>query len=710
MDEHSSPLLRRAHSAVRAIRGGLVRILPVLLIGSFALMLRSLPLPAYQRFLAAFLDGLLLEVLDAAYNATFGLLSVYMTAAISYQLAGQYPPGRGGPFAVSMTAVGCYGVLIGFLRADFPLSSLGVRGMFTAIFSAMVSSALYIALSRRMPEGRRSFSDGADEGFNSALSVLPVAVPILLLFALVNSAAVRLWGADSVHGLFTSALSALFSGQGRTFLTGLCYVLLSSALWFCGIHGSDVLEGVSDTLFVPAMELNRAAVAAGQAPTEILSKQFFDMFVLIGGCGSALCLLLALLIFSRRRSSRGLGKLAALPMVFNISELMVFGLPVILNPVMLAPFLLAPLSSYVLSYLAFDWGLVPIVATEVEWTTPILLGGYSATGSLAGSALQLLCLAAGVLIYAPFVRLLDRRKDAAARQYITELTDTLRRGEEDGRAVTLTALRGDLGAVARSLVYDVRHGLTAGLAQLHYQPQHDADGRCIGAEALLRWDHPSYGMLYPPLVIKIAKEGGLSLELEKAILSRAVADAEVLNARLPAPVKISVNISAQAISQPVMTDHLAVLSRSPEVRAGRVFIEITEQEAFASNDASVCEKVARLKELGYGLAIDDFSMGHTSIVYLQENSFDLVKLDGGLVRSLKANPRCREIISSIVFLSRSLGFTVCAEFVETEEQRRILADIGCTVYQGYLYSPALPREAFAAHAESNAAQEAEARA
>ena len=104
----------------------------------------------------------------------------------------------------------------------------------------------------------------------------------------------------------------------------------------------------------------------------------------------------------------------------------------------------------------------------------------------------------------------------------------------------------------------------------------------------------------------------------------------------------------------------------------------------------------KIRSFGYTFALDDFSMGHTSLQYLQHNRFDIVKLDGNLVKSMLGNERTREIISSIVYLSKSLDFMVLAEYVETADQRDALKDIGVLLYQGYLYSPAIDLDSFIA--------------
>lgn len=122
-------------------------------------------------------------------------------------------------------------------------------------------------------------------------------------------------------------------------------------------------------------------------------------------------------------------------------------------------------------------------------------------------------------------------------------------------------------------------------------------------------------------------------------------------------------------------------------------IEITEQMAIKS-DSEFEKALNQVKNLGFMIAIDDFSMGSTSIKYLQKNQFDIVKLDGSIVKEMMTNERSREIISSIVYLAKSLNFKVLAEYVETEEQMQALKEIGCDYYQGYHFSKAVTSQEF----------------
>ncbi len=118
---------------------------------------------------------------------------------------------------------------------------------------------------------------------------------------------------------------------------------------------------------------------------------------------------------------------------------------------------------------------------------------------------------------------------------------------------------------------------------------------------------------------------------------------------------------------------------------------MTESTALSSAPG-ILEKIAELRQLGYGMVIDDFGMGHTSLLYLQNNQFDMVKLDGSIVRDILKNDRSCDIISSILFFGKSLKFSVLAEFVEVEPQRQKLLSLGCNKFQGYLYSPAVPEQ------------------
>lgn len=186
--------------------------------------------------------------------------------------------------------------------------------------------------------------------------------------------------------------------------------------------------------------------------------------------------------------------MALVPVLFNINELIMFGVPIVLNPIYLVPFLCTPLVLTVISYLATLAGLVPVAIHTVEWTTPIFLSGYAATpGRSRGACSQLVNLAVGVGIYLPFVRLAQARQLRSLEKQMERLArggPGLRGG---GRTPALLARGGQLGSMAKLLAEDLRYALRSGGVRLHYQPQTDARGRVWGAEALLRWEHGPAG-------------------------------------------------------------------------------------------------------------------------------------------------------------------------------------------------------------------------
>ena len=679
----------RGHVVVRAIKTGLVMMLPIVLLGSFSLMLRSLPLPVWQHFLEAFAGGLLPRLLLALQYATFGLLSVYLTLLVSFSYAQSDKHPEALLPQAPITSLVCFFLLIGFGDERFSLDSLGINGMFTAIFAAVVSSLCmrFFQRRKRLPV---FYSEGSDIAFNNAVRAVLPSFLTIGLFALGNEGLVLAFDVSGFQDLFIRLAEACFGHLRPSLFSALLYAFMTNLLWFFGVHGTNVLEGAFQSIFAHP----------GLAPdAAVFNKSFFDVFVALGGSGSTLALLLAVLAFSRHRGSRRLMAVALGPMLFNINELVIFGLPVAFNGYLLIPFLAAPLLCTLTTYFAMSVGLVPPAGDAVAWTTPVLLGGYAATGSVAGSLLKAFNLLVGVAVYRPFVRLLDREKDRQAARGMRALVKLLAERQERGLPPDLMRAEGPPGVLARMLAADLGHALNRGELELHHQAQFDSAGSCVGSEALLRWPHPVFGFVAPPLVVQLAEESKRLGELERWVFTEAGRHAAALRER-GLPSKTCVNLTPSTLYDAAFLDHLRSKIAEGALRPEDLLIEITEQTSLLfTGESSALLKSYRA--LGFRLVIDDFSMGHTSLKYLQDNEFDMVKLDGALVRDL-TNPRSREIIVSIVSLAEALRFAVLAEYVETEDVRRRLENIGVTLYQGYLYSPALPFERFATFVEARA--------
>ena len=394
--------------------------------------------------------------------------------------------------------------------------------------------------------------------------------------------------------------------------------------------------------------------------------------------------------------------MALFPSIFNIGELLVFGFPVIYNPLMMIPFVLTPILCYSCAYLLTKTGFMPQVTSSVAWTTPALLSGYVATGSSRGMIVQLFNILISAGVYAPFVRMYEKRALNETSLAMDELVGILKRSEETTEEVVLTECEGNVGRLAKLLASDLHNSLSESSVDkvnednsspllMKYQPQFDNKGQCIGAEALLRWNHERYGIIYPPLVVHLAKESGDLYELETFIIEKSVSDSKDFRKVFGEKFKLSVNVTVTTLYEERFITFLEELAKRYEITPGNICIEITEETELVTSEETG-ELIRKIRSFGYTFALDDFSMGHTSLQYLQHNQFDLVKLDGNLTKSILGNNRTREIINSICYLSKSLDFKVLAEFVETNEQKEALEQIGCLLYQGYLYSPAIEKE------------------
>jgi predicted signal transduction protein with EAL and GGDEF domain len=264
----------------------------------------------------------------------------------------------------------------------------------------------------------------------------------------------------------------------------------------------------------------------------------------------------------------------------------------------------------------------------------------------------------------------------------------LYRAKVDGRGVyRLFQPEMDAQMQARRLLeLDLRKALQAGQFELFYQPLVDLRaGAVTGFEALLRWRHPERGLVPPGEFIPLAEEIGLIVPIGEWVLAEACATA----AGWPGDVRVAVNLSpAQFKSRNLVT----AVSRAfcdAGLRADRLELEITETVMLQDTEATLAT-LHQLHGLGAGIALDDFGTGYSSLSYLRRFPFDRIKIDQSFVRELGVRRDCGAIVRAVAGLSRDLGMATTVEGVETRDQLALLRSVGCTEFQGYLFSPAVP--------------------
>ena len=245
-----------------------------------------------------------------------------------------------------------------------------------------------------------------------------------------------------------------------------------------------------------------------------------------------------------------------------------------------------------------------------------------------------------------------------------------------------------------ALEADLRLAMDGNHFLLHYQPQVTANGRLIGAEALLRFQHPQRGMVSPAQFIPLAEATGLILPLGQWVLETACRQLAIW-AQVPnrEHLVVAVNVSAHQIRQHDFVDQVLQTLQRTGARAQRLKLELTES-LMVSNLTDTIDKMSQLQAAGVGFSLDDFGTGYSSLAYLRRLPLDQIKIDQAFVRGVQDDPQVAAIARTIITLGQSLGLNVIAEGVETTAERDFLLVAGCHAYQGYLFSRPLPVEEF----------------
>jgi diguanylate cyclase (GGDEF)-like protein/PAS domain S-box-containing protein len=244
---------------------------------------------------------------------------------------------------------------------------------------------------------------------------------------------------------------------------------------------------------------------------------------------------------------------------------------------------------------------------------------------------------------------------------------------------------------------DMENALRQALANhelcLFYQPQVNAIGKIVGVEALIRWEHPTLGMVPPVKFIPLAEETGVILPVGKWVLQEAARQVRAwADAKLPL-IPISVNVSTLQFAQPDFLQTVSAALQSAGLEEPWLELELTES-LLMKNMRDAADKLASLKQMKVRVAIDDFGTGYSSLAYLQRLSLDTLKIDFSFINMMDINlldptrgpSNGKTIVGAIVALAKSLGLSVVAEGVETEAQWRFLVRLGCDVLQGFLFS------------------------
>jgi len=254
----------------------------------------------------------------------------------------------------------------------------------------------------------------------------------------------------------------------------------------------------------------------------------------------------------------------------------------------------------------------------------------------------------------------------------------------------------DAGALDQlSLQSDLHNAVAQGQMRLHYQPKvHGYDERISGVEALLRWQHPSRGLVSPGEFIPIAERHGMICELGNWVIDEVCRQMDAWS-RHGLRIRVSLNLSAYQLRQSDLVERIGAALRRNRLDASQLIGEITESVAMADLPATQ-RTLESLETLGVALSIDDFGTGYSSLSYLRRLRARELKIDRSFVNDLASSSDARAVVDAVIRLAHALGMQVVAEGVETKAQREILLGMDCDELQGYLYSRPLDAEAMQA--------------
>jgi len=245
-----------------------------------------------------------------------------------------------------------------------------------------------------------------------------------------------------------------------------------------------------------------------------------------------------------------------------------------------------------------------------------------------------------------------------------------------------------------ALETDLRLALAENQFKLYYQPQVYHKSEIIGAEVLIRWNHPQRGLVSPLDFIPLAEETDLILPIGQWVLETACAQIKIWEGSFHTQhLQLAVNVSAKQFHQADFVEHVCQILRRNAINPERLKLELTETLLLDNIDNTIL-KMKALREIGVRFSMDDFGTGYSSLCYLTQLPLDQLKIDQSFVRNINVKATDAVIVQTIIGMGNNLGMEVIAEGVETEVQRNFLEQNNCSIYQGFLFSKPVPIEQF----------------
>jgi len=277
------------------------------------------------------------------------------------------------------------------------------------------------------------------------------------------------------------------------------------------------------------------------------------------------------------------------------------------------------------------------------------------------------------------------------------------RAKRSGRDACAFFEESDHNAMVASFVLqrDLPQAIEHDQFELEYQPQVNAQGHIVACEALIRWNHPTQGRIMPDAFIPLAEENGHINLVNRWVMAQAVETLQIWDdsPRLSA-LQIAVNLNAEQLLDRDFTDAIAEELERSHIPLSRMVIEVTEH-GIAREIGRVVERMEAMRDRGFSFSLDDFGTGYSSLSHLKLLPVDELKIDGAFITALGDEDASDSLVRAILGISKALGIRTVAEHVAEQRQLERLQDLGCDLFQGYLFARSMPRRDFETFVEAN---------
>ena len=476
-----------------------------------------------------------------------------------------------------------------------------------------------------------------------------------------------------------------FGFNPLTFSGGLLYQTLLGMLGAVGINGHNMLFAVKLQIYADTLT-NIEAWKAGEATINVISQGFYDAFLSMGGSGNCISLLLCVLLFSKKYNHKMLA-VVAIPMVlFNINEVLLFGLPILFNPILIVPFIVVPLVSFVIVYACIALGVVSPIVSIVNWLTPPIFSGYFAMGEqIDGAILQIAVIIVGIFIYRPFYLAYVGRHlitlDPATRFAAAEgsIFNNVLRSVRDSANNNISQ-----SSAQKRLAQILRQGQ---LVMFYQKIQSVQDHSKYNYEALIRYIDDSGELRQPTFIADFQLLKSMPL-LDRLVIELVLTDMQKMH--LPEGGRVAINVSVASIEQADFVSHLLARLAHYGVSPSKVEIEITE-EAMLSDKVFLTRVMTELQAKNIAISMDDFGSGYASFPHLLQYPFNKVKIDRSLLLDATSK-KGREVYKLVATLGCIANCRIVAEGVETAQEYEFVEHCGVDLVQGYYLAKPAPLE------------------